>query len=107
MMMVVVMIFESLHDSAKAGELMLIDGGYCRWHLRKDGVITIYEIISTRPGAGRAMLQTLIALGKPIQAKCPDDLPSNQWYLKRGFRLDKFETTRSGRRLNLWRLECL
>lgn len=99
------MIFESLHDSAKVGELMLIAGGYLRWHARKDGVITIYEIISTRPGAGWEMLQALIEYGKPIQAKCPDDLPSNQWYLKRGFRLDKFETTPSGRRLNVWRLD--
>ena len=100
------MIFESLHESAVAQELILIDGGYCRWHQRRDGTITIYEILSTRTGAGSAMLNQLKLLGKPIQAKCPDNLPSNQWYAKRGFRLDKFETTPSGRRLNVWILEC-
>lgn len=99
------MIFESLHESAQKQELILLAGGYCRWHLRRDGTITIYEILSTRPGAGSEMLRALRAYGKPIQAKCPDDLPSNEWYLKRGFRLDKFETTPSGRRLNVWRLE--
>lgn len=100
------MIFESLHSSANAGELLLISGGYCRWHARKDGTITIYEIISTRLGAGGEMLGQLKLLGKPIQLKCPDDLPANEWYFKRGFRLDKFEVTPSGRRLNVWRLEC-
>ncbi len=100
------MIFESLYESAEKGELILIDGGYCRWHLRKDGTITIYEILSARPGAGSAMLNQLKLLGKPIRAKCPDDLPSNNWYMRRGFRLDKFEITPSGRRLNVWRLEC-
>jgi hypothetical protein len=100
------MIFESLHASANAGELLLIDGGYCRWHLRRDGVITIYEIIRTRPGAGSEMLNQLRALGKPIQLKCPQDLPANAWYRRRGFRHAGIETTRSGRMLNIWRLEC-
>ena len=98
-------IFESLHDSAERGELILIDGGYCRWHLRRDGVITIYEILSTRPGAGAAMLAQLIARQPvAIVAKCPADLPSNAWYLRRGFELSATETTRSGRVLNVWRL---
>lgn len=101
------MIFESLHDSNERGELLLIDGGYCRWHRRKDGSITIYEILSQKPGAGQAMLELLKAQRPTvIQAKCPDDLPSNAWYMRRGFRLDKFEKTKSGRTLNLWRLEC-
>ena len=101
------MIFESLHESAKAGELLLIDGGYCRWHLRRDGTITIYEIISTMPGAGQRMLNRLI--GKrpaAIHAKCPTDLASNDWYARQGFILVTTETTRSGRVLNVWRLEC-
>lgn len=99
------MIFESLHDSAKCGELILIDGGFCRWHMRRDGVITIYEILSTRPGAGWEMLIQLIEKRAPIQAKCPADLPSNAWYRRRGFALIGTETTRSGRMLNLWRLD--
>lgn len=97
------MIFESLHESAERGELILIDGGYCRWHLRRDGTITIYEILSQRPGAGQEMLARLVAVGaSAITAKCPADLPSNTWYARQGFVLIATETTRSGRRLNVW-----
>lgn len=98
------MIFESLHESAIRGELLLIDGGYCRWHLRRDGTITIYEIISTRPGAGSALLTRLPA-GHALVAKCPADLPANAWYARRGFACIATETTRSGRTLNVWRRE--
>src|SRR4051812_47786077 len=100
------MLFESLHESAKRGELLLIDGGYLRWHLRRDGVITIYEIISTRPGAGWEMLSRLIEQGRPIQAKCPIDLKANFWYRRRGFKLIGTEETTSGRMLNVWRLDA-
>lgn len=98
------MIFESLQESAANGELLLIAGGYCRWHLRRDGIITIYEIIATRRGAGSEMLAVLKAHGKPIRAKCPADLPSNEWYRKRGFALADTEITKSGRKLNIWLL---
>ena len=53
------MIFETLHESAKRGELILVDGGFCHWHLRRDGQLTIREIISTRRGAGSEMLAIL------------------------------------------------
>jgi hypothetical protein len=100
------MIFETLHESNHKGELILLDGGYCRWHLRRNGVITIYEILSQRPGAGSEMLERLRALALPIVAKCPSDLPSNIWYAKRGFVLSRVETTPRGRTLNVWRLEA-
>lgn len=96
------MIFETLHESNARGELLLIAGGYCRWHLRHDGTITIYEILSQRPGAGQELLAMLPA-GHPIVAKCPADLPSNAWYARRGFALVRTETTPSGRQLNVWR----
>lgn len=103
------MIFETLYESAQRGELMLIDGGICHWHMRRDGQLTIREIISLRPGAGSEMLRRLIgdcleAGGHSIFAKCPAELESNEWYKKRGFVLDGTETTKSGRNLNLWRL---
>jgi hypothetical protein len=101
------MIFESLHDSAEKGELLLIDGGYLRWHQRRDGVITIYEIISTRPGAGWEMLSTLIEQRKPIQAKCPVRMKhANAWWRRRGFTLVATEQTRGGTALNVWRLDA-
>ena len=100
------MIFETLYDSAKRGELLLVDGGFCHWHLRRDRQLTIREIISTRPGAGKEMLQNLICIpgATSIFAKCPIELDANSWYEKCGFELEGTETTRSGRVLNLWRL---
>jgi len=100
------MIFDSLWESTLRGELLLIDGGMCHWHLRRDGQITIREIISTRKGAGSEMLDALkgIAGASSIYAKCPVDLESNEWYSRRGFDLEGEYFSRSGRRLNCWRL---
>jgi hypothetical protein len=100
------MIFETLYESSKRGELMLIDGGFCHWHLRRDGQLTIREIISTRSGAGSEMLSELMFNPKAssIFAKCPADLAANEWYQRQGFILEGTETTRSGRELKLWRL---
>lgn len=99
------MIFEALHDSARHGELILIDGGYCRFHLRRDGQVTILEIISTRKGAGGEMLEQLkqVEGATSLFAKCPCDLKANHWYRRRGFHNEGNETTRSGRVLNQWR----
>jgi hypothetical protein len=99
-------IFETLYESAQRGELVLVDGGYCRWHLRRDGQLTIYEIISTRPGAGSLMLAQLrqVQGAACIVARCPVDLASNGWYRQRGFVLHSTEATRSGRSLNVWQL---
>ena len=44
------MIFESLMDSVERGELLLVDGGFCNWHLRRDGQLTIREIWLNQPG---------------------------------------------------------
>lgn len=99
-----IMIFETLWESSKRGELILIDGGFCHWHLRRDGQITIREIISQRPGAGKEMLNTL--MGKPASslfAKCPADLESNEWYERQGFILESSEIAKSGRVINHWR----
>jgi len=100
------MIFETLYASAQRGELLLIDGGFCHWHLRRDGQLTIYEIISTRPGAGTEMLEQLrrVSGATSLFAKCPSDLTANSWYARRGFVCEGEETTRTGRRLKLWRL---
>lgn len=103
------MIFEALHESAQRGELLLIDGGYCRWHLRRDGQLTILEIISTRAGAGTQMLEQLKQTGrlkgaKCIVAKCPADLQSNGWYQAKGFSKKKTEQTKTERQVNVWRL---
>ena len=100
------MIFNTLYESSQRGELMLIDGGFCHFHLRKDGQLTIREIISTRPGAGQEMLKRLCATpgATSLFAKCPAELPANAWYERRGFICEGEERTRSGRVLKLWRL---
>jgi hypothetical protein len=98
-------IFEALYGAVSRNELLLVDGGFCHWHLRKDGQITICEIIATRKGAGREMLGRL---GKMpalcIVAKCPADLPSNGWYAHMGFYRIGEETTKTGRTVNVWRM---
>lgn len=100
------MIFETLHESSKRGELLLVDGGLCHWHLRRDGQLTIREIISQKSGQGSLMLNILKCKhgATSIFAKCPVDLPANEWYRRKGFLLEGTETTGSGRKLNLWRL---
>jgi hypothetical protein len=99
------MIFETLYESAQRGELLLIDGGFCHWHLRRNGQLTIREIISTRPGTGSEMLAILKRTSGALSlfAKCPADLPANDWYQRRGFVCEGEEITPSGRRLKLWR----
>lgn len=101
------MIFEILWTSAQAGELLLVDGGFCRYHLRRDGQLTILEILVLpkrhRQGIGTAMLRALQEM-KPccIVAKCPADLEANGWYEHMGFRLREVTESRSGRELCVW-----
>jgi GNAT superfamily N-acetyltransferase len=102
------MVFDLLVKSAGQGELILVHGGFCRWHLRRDGQVTIYEIFvlpeMRRLGIGRSMLSRLFVDGaSSIFAKCPCDLDSNSWYERMGFVLEGHEVTRTGRELNLWR----
>lgn len=103
------MIFDALHASAQRGELLLVDGGLCHFHLRRDGQLTIREILVTRPGRGigAALLERLKGVdgARSIFAKCPADLEANAWYAKRGFAREGTERTRTGKPLNLWRLD--
>lgn len=100
------MIFETLYASSKRGELLLIDGGMCHFHFRRDYQLTIREIIATRPGAGSEMLERLLQYpAASIFAICPEDLEANKWYAKKGFILEDTHTTKTGRRVNHWRLQ--
>lgn len=103
------MIFESLMESVSRNELILVEGGLCNWHLRKDGQLTIREIIVLpeyqRQGIGAKMLEFLKTKHPAsIFAKCPVDLSSNEWYKKMGFEFEGIETTKTERKLNKWRL---
>jgi hypothetical protein len=100
------LIFETLHESAQRGELLLIDGGFCHWHLRRDGQLTIREIIATRKGAGGEMLKMLQAIPGAvcILVRCPADLAANKWYARRGFEHIATQQSKKGRRILVWRL---
>lgn len=104
------MIFETLNESARRGELLLLDGGMCHFHLRRDGQLTIREIIVLPErqgyGIGRDMLSQLAQVigATSLFAKCPADLPANDWYEHCGFVLEATETTKTGRALKHWRL---
>lgn len=103
------MVFETLYASAQRGELILVDGGLCHYHLRRDGQLTIREILVTEPGQGigSRLLQRLreVPGATSIFAKCPADLGANLWYARRGFQREAEEVTQTGRRLIWWRLQ--
>lgn len=95
------MIYQALSEAADKGELMLIECGLCRWHLRRDGVIVIREIIvlpcCRGRGRGRAMVLELMHKDKPLLAKCPADYQSNAFWEKIGF------TKTEPGKINTWR----
>lgn len=100
------MVFEQLWASSQRNELILIDGGFCHFHLRKDGQLTIREIISTKAGAGSTILEMLKTTegASSIFAKCPERLSSNEWYKKKGFQLEGNSWSKTGKKLNHWRM---
>lgn len=66
-----------MSESADKGELILLDGGMCRWHLRKDGVVVVREILVLPACRRRGVASTMLAEvggrnpGRTIRAKCP------------------------------------
>lgn len=102
------MIFEALQESMGRGELILIDGALCRFRHRRDGQITIQEILVAperrRQGIGSKILGLL--RNRPgariLLARCPADLPANRWWEARGFALVSTQVTRTGRQVNVW-----
>jgi len=101
-------IFEALKESADRGELLLVEDGYCRVRLRREGVLVIREILVTRPnrGIGTALLERLKAWPgvHAVVARCPADLAANGWYARRGFLHVGTYPARSGREVNEWYL---
>ena len=104
------MIFNVLHEAAQRGELILVDGGMCHYHLRRDGALTIREILvlpgQPGRGIGRAMLDQLRAVpgARLIRAKCPAELAANNWYRAMGFTACYVDQTKAGGRLYVWEL---
>ncbi|MBW1984666.1 MAG: GNAT family N-acetyltransferase [Deltaproteobacteria bacterium] len=111
------MIFEPLWASAQKDELILTLGGLCHFHKRKDGQVTIHEIIVLpkyqRQSKATTMLNIVKARARAnpgpqptsIFAKVPADLPANLWFKAMGFQPEGNEETKSGRIMTLWRLK--
>jgi len=97
------MLFVALSESADRGQLLLVDGGLCRYHLRKDGAVTIREIIvlpaSRGKGIGRALVGAVLRQcpGAVVRARCPADYPANGFWERMGFQK---QPTTGG--VNLW-----
>jgi len=98
--------------------------GFAHWHHRRDGQTTIYSLAVLKEhqgqGWGRLLFYRVLcsaiehrAANKPadkdwrelefsIVAKCPIDLPSNDFYARLGFELESVDPGKK-RPLNLWR----
>lgn len=100
------MIFAALNEAADRGELLLVAGGMCRFHRRRDGVVVVREIVvlptHRRAGVGRALIETVRKRfpEAPIEAKCPLGYASNWFWVKMGFEL--IDTVG---KVNVWRLD--
>jgi GNAT superfamily N-acetyltransferase len=105
-----IMIFESLWESAQKGELILVDGGLCHFHLRRDSQLTIREIIVLPEyqyqGVGKRILESLKQRDcTSIFAKCPAPLAANGWYKRMEFILEDVSYSKSGTKIYHWRLK--
>jgi N-acetylglutamate synthase-like GNAT family acetyltransferase len=98
-------IFSALSEAAEAGELLLVAGGMCRFHQRKDGVVVIRELLvlptCRRSGIGTGLIQSIRRMhpDATIRAVCPAWYPSNAFWRNRGFELVREEP-----QANTWEL---
>ena len=85
------MIFVALNEAADRGELLLVDGGLCRFHKRRDGVVVIHEILvlpaRRKDGIGRSLVDAVrdrfpTAI---LRALCPKEYDSNRFWERLGF----------------------
>ena len=101
------MVFVALQESADRGELILVRDGMLRYRVRKDGVLTIREILvlpfRRRTGLGTQLLHEL-AMKHPenkFRATCPVKyIEANLFWASQGFRIAK-----QVEGLNVWERE--
>ena len=69
----------SLEEAIRKERLIVIDngGGFCEFYTRQNGWTSVYAIVSTVKGGGRALMESI---KKPIRLSCPEDLESNGFY---------------------------
>jgi GNAT superfamily N-acetyltransferase len=86
-------IFAALSEAAERDELLLVDGGLCRYHLRRDGVVTIRELLvlpsRRREGLGRTLIHEVARRhpGALLRASCPHGSTANGYWWHMGFTL--------------------
>jgi GNAT superfamily N-acetyltransferase len=105
-------------DSLNKGELLIAKTngcivGFVRYHHRRDGCTTLYEIAIApdmrHKGVGRCLVQALIAdcqrvASRCIRLLCPVELPANGFYQALGF-VRRARRSRSGSRRPLYEWE--
>lgn len=102
------MIFVALSEASERGELLLVDGGVCRFHLRRDGVVVIRELLvlpaSRRKGVGRAMVNRVRELHPTavLRAVCPGEYEANEFWRAMGFGIVAYKPP--GGRMVVWEL---
>lgn len=80
--------------------------GFLRWHRRRDGWNTIYEICVSADFRGEGIGKHLLSkIQKPIRLKCPEDNKANAFYKHLGFLLVSIENGKK-RKLNIWTLSA-
>lgn len=97
------MIFAALDEAASRGELILVYDGMIRFHLRKDGVLVVREVIvmpcRRRTGLGRLLVNMASGRypGHPVLARCPASSEANAFWAALGYSLTP------GGKVNEWR----
>ena len=99
-----------LEASIESGELLVAHEengeviGFLRWHRRRDGWSTIYEICVRADFRGLGIGKCLLNhIPRPIRLKCPVDNDANVFYERLGLTHTETESGRK-RKLNIWML---
>lgn len=76
--------------------------GFIRWHRRRDGWTTVYELCVDesyrRQGIGQ-QLMSVVGTG-PVKLKCHSDNPAIRFYKYLGFKVVSIEITKGGKCLD-------
>lgn len=103
------MIFVALNEAADRGELLLTDGGMCRFHHRRDGFVVIRELLvlpeCRRKGIGRALVGRVRAKfpNEIVRAVCPVEYEANRFWEAMGFHIAMYKRPKPGeRQLAVW-----
>lgn len=77
--------------------------GFVRWHKRRDGWVTIYEIVVDdqfrKQGVGRMLMRVIE--GSPARLKCHSKNPATDFYHRLGFETISTELSRGGKQLEI------